>query len=183
MSDYIFEDYIKSLSNTEDSFRTFGMIFEAGMDVEARKNLIETPMTEKRNGVRSVSEDLLNKQNSFYVVGAFLKTLNELGFRVEETIEEECDFCGTMLPNEHLQLSVEFNYGEGVIDYRVVYMDFRESQGAVNLLKSIFDGGWGLPSFNNTLDPNNLFEDLETFMRDFRRSWDKYNKVIKEKIG
>lgn len=177
---YIFENYIKALE-VEDTFRTFGMVFETGLDEEARKNLTETPMTEKRNGVRSVSEDVLANQNTFYTVGAFLKTLTELGFRVEETVEEECDFCGTLLPSEHLQVSIEFSYGSGEVEYSVTYMDFRESQGTENFLNSVFGDGWGMPDFSNTLNPSNLFEDLETFMRDFRKSWGKYQKIIKDK--
>jgi hypothetical protein len=171
MSQYIFEDYIKALK-IEDTFRTFGMVFEAGLDKEARKNLIKTPMTEKRNGVRSVSERVLVDQNSFYVVGVFLKVLNEIGFRVEETVEEGCDFCGIMLPNEHLQLSVEFSYGSGFeVEYSVLYI-------SENFLNS---DGWGMLDFSNTLNPFNLFEDLETFIQDFRKSWGKYQKIIKDK--
>jgi hypothetical protein len=182
MSDYLFEDYIKSLSPTKDTFRTFGMVFEVGLDEEARKNLIENPMTEKRNGIRGVSEEVLENENTFYVVGAFLKLLQELGFSVEETVEEESDFCGSITLNDNLTISVEFSYGKGIIEYKVQYMDDREVQGEDNFLKALFDGGWGLPNFNNTLDPHNLFEDLETFMRDFRRSWDKYQKILKTKV-
>lgn len=181
---FIFDDYLKVL-NVEDTFKTYGLMFESTLEVEARQKLCETPITEKRNGVRVLTDNILQDQNSFYVVGAFLKILNELGFRVEETLEEECDFCGTLWVNEtDLQISVEFSYGEENIEYKVVYIDNRLSvSNSEDLLKEIF-GGESTRSrtgFFNLLRPNSLYDDLETFLLDFRRSWKDHNQLLKDR--
>ncbi len=175
----IFEDFLKTL-NVKDTFRTFGLVFESAISDKGQQNLLQQDFTEKRNGVRGVSDEVLQDQNTFYVVGAFLKTLTELGFRVEETLEEECDFCGTLwVGGTQLQISVEFNYGKEEVEYNVVYIDSRES---TDLLEVIFGGGDQQKSgFSNTLKPDVLYDDLDTFMRDFRRSWTHHNKVLQEK--
>lgn len=179
---FIFEDFLKVLDE-EDTFKTYGLMFESTLEVSARQNLCEKPMTEKRNGVRAVSDEVLQNQNSFYTVGAFLKLLKELGFTVEETLEEECDFCGTLWANNYeLQISVEFSYGTNEVEYKVQYIDSREETGnPEDLLKEIFGGSTKSNSgFNNYLTPQTLYDDLETFMRDFRRSWKRHNDHIKE---
>lgn len=174
----IFEDFLKTL-NVKDTFRTFGLVFESAISDKGQQSLLQQGFTEKRNGVRGVSDDVLQDQNTFYVVGAFLKTLTELGFRVEETLEEECDFCGTLwVGGTQLQISVEFNYGKEEVEYKVVFIDSRESS---DLLSVIFGGDESCGTqFENTLKPSMLYDDLDTFMRDFRRSWTHHNKVLQE---
>ena len=44
---FIFDDYLKVL-NVEDTFKTYGLMFESTLEVEARQKLCETPITEKR---------------------------------------------------------------------------------------------------------------------------------------
>lgn len=178
---FIFEDFLKVLDE-EDTFKTYGLMFESTLEVGARQNLCEMPMTEKRNGVRGVSDEVLQNQNSFYTVGVFLKLLKELGFRVEETLEEECDFCGTLWVNNYeLQISVEFSYGTNEVEYNVQYIDNREkANNAEDLLKEIFGGESSKSGFNNYLQPETLYDDLETFMRDFRKSWKRHNDHIKD---
>lgn len=187
---FFFADFLESetaLKGVKDTFRTYGLMFECGIEEKARQNLIEQLMTEKRNGVRGVSDEVLENQNSFYVVGAFLKLLHELGFRVEETLEEECDFCGVMLLDENrLQIDIEFSYGEDVVEYSINFNDEREHTrhtSAEEFLEGIFNGGWGLTKLTGVLNPSSLYDDLEGFMRSFRRSWATYQKVLKEKIG
>ncbi len=180
---YDFDEFLKVL-NVSDSFRTYGLMFETTLEEQARKSLIEDSISEKRNGVRGVCDDVLDNQNTFYAVGAFLKLLKELGFEVMETLDEEWDFCGSMMLDEdRLQISVEFNYGESFVDYYVMYSDERETQGAELLLQSIFEGGWNLPKIEGVLDPSSLYDSLESFMRQFRSSWDSYKKIIKTKVG
>ena len=184
---FLFEDFLNhTIAGVSDSFRTYGIMFEETLGDPARQNLIEQPMTEKRNGVRGVSEEVLENQNTFYTIGAFLKVLHELGFRVEETVEEECDFCGVMLCDEdRLQIDIEFNYGEDVVEYSINFNDEREHTGhtsAEEFLQGIFSGGWDLPKLTGVLDPSSLYDDLEGFMRTFRRSWSEYKKVLKEKV-
>lgn len=187
---FIFADFLESdtaLKGVSDTFRTYGLMFECAIEENARQNLIEQPMTEKRNGVRGISDEILENQNTFYAIGAFLKLLHELGFRVEETVEEECDFCGVMHCDEdRLQIDIEFNYGEDVIEYSINFNDEREHTGhtsAEEFLEGIFKGGWNLPKLTGVLNPSSLYDDLEGFMRTFRRSWSEYKKVLKEKVG
>ena len=182
---YNFDDYLKKIKAT-DSFRTYGLMFETSLEEEARKSLIETNVTEKRNGMKGVSDEILEGQNSFYAIGVFLKVLSELGFTVEETLDESWDFCGSMLlDNDQLQIAVEFNYGEDVVEYEVMFCDEREHTGHTNadeFLEGIFNGGWNLPKIANVLNPSSLYDDLETFMRDFRGAWDKYKRIVQQKV-
>lgn len=187
---FIFADFLESdtaLKGVSDTFRTYGLMFECAIEENARQNLIEQPMTEKRNGVRGISDEILENQNTFYAIGAFLKLLHELGFRVEETVEEECDFCGVMLLDEdRLQIDIEFSYGEEMVEYSINFNDEREHTGhtsAEEFLEGIFKGGWNLPKLTGVLNPSSLYDDLESFMRTFRRSWSEYKKVLKEKVG
>jgi hypothetical protein len=187
---FIFADFLESetaLKGVEDTFKTYGLMFECGIEENARQNLIELPMTEKRNGVRGVSDEVLENQNTFYAIGAFLKLLHELGFRVEETVEEECDFCGVMLLDEdRLQIDIEFSYGGEMIEYSINFRDEREHTGHTStreFLLGIFNGGWNLPKLTGVLNPSSLYDDLEGFMLTFRRSWSEYKKVLKEKVG
>ena len=183
---YDFDDFLKTLK-VPDSFRTYGLIFESALEEEARKSLIEVAVTEKRNGMKGISDEVLEGQNIFYVVGAFLKVLSELGFQVEETLDDNWDFCGSMLLDEgQLQIAVEFNYGENAIEYEVMFCDEREHKGhdsSEGLLMDILSGGWNLPTLANVLKPSSLYDDLETFMRDFRGAWDKYKKIASQHIG
>ncbi len=182
---YNFDDFLLSIK-AKDSFRTYGLMFESALEEKSRKSLIETTITEKRNGIRGISDEIFEGQNNFYAVGAFLKVLSELGFEVEETLDESWDFCGSMLLDEdQLQISVEFNYGEDVVEYEVMFCDEREHTGHTNateLLEGIFSGGWNLPKIANVLSPSSLYDDLETFMRDFRNAWDKYKKIVAQKL-
>lgn len=180
---YDFDEFLKVL-NVSDSFRTYGLMYETTLDEDARKFLVENPISEKRSGIRGVCDDLLDNQTTFYAVGVFLKLLKELGFEVMETLDEEWDFCGSMMLDENrLQVSVEFNYGEYFVEYYVMYTDERETQGPELLLQSIFEGGWNLPKVEGVLDPSDLYDSLESFMRQFRSSWDSYKKIIKTKVG
>ena len=176
-----FDDFLESLDkDVEDTFRTFGLMFETTIDEKSRENVIKNSMTERRSNVRGVSDEILENQNTFYVIAVFLKLLNELGFQVEETLDETWDFCGSMLlDDDQLQVSVEFKYGQDEVEYEVMYNDERELKtgtGAEDLLDSIFNGGWDLPRFNSTLSPIQLYDDLEEFMTDFRSSWSEYKK-------
>ena len=68
---FIFADFLESetaLKGVEDTFKTYGLMFECGIEENARQNLIELPMTEKRNGVRGVSDEVLENQNTFYAI-------------------------------------------------------------------------------------------------------------------
>ena len=186
---FVFADFLESdtaLKGVTDTFRTYGLMFECAIEEDARQNLIEQPMTEKRNGVRGVSDEILENQNSFYAIGSFLKVLHELGFRVEETVEEECDFCGVMLCDENrLQIDIEFSYGEDVVEYSINFSDEREHTGHESqreFLEGIFNGGWNLPKLTGVLNPSSLYDDLEGFMRTFRRSWSEYKKILKGKV-
>lgn len=186
---FIFADFLESetaLKGVSDTFRTYGLMFECALEEDARQNLIEQPMTEKRNGIRGITDEVLESQNTFYAIGAFLKLLHELGFRVEETVEEECDFCGVMHCEEgHLQIDIEFNYGEYVVDYKINFNDDREyarNQSPDEFLKGFFNGGWNLPNLTGVLDPSSLYDDLEGFMLTFRRSWSEYKKILKENV-
>ena len=86
-----FYSFIKELK-VQDTFRTYGLVFDT-LKSQVRKNLISTTFTEKRSGVRGLcDEGLLEGQNTFYVIGAFLKVLNELGFNIEETVDDATDF-------------------------------------------------------------------------------------------
>ena len=185
---FIFADFLEAdtaLKGVSDTFKTYGLMFECAIEENARQNLIEQSMTEKRNGVRGVTDEILEGQNTFYAIGAFLKVLHELGFRVEETTEEECDFCGVMICDEdRLQIDIEFSYGEDVVEYSIKFNDEREHSGhndAYEFLDNIFSGGWGLLTLTGVLDPNSLYDDLEGFMRNFRQSWSEYKKTLKEK--
>lgn len=187
---FIFADFLETdtaLKGVEDTFRTYGLMFECALEENARQNLIEKTMTEKRNGVRGVSDEVLENQNSFYAIGAFLKVLHELGFRVEETVEEECDFCGVMLCDEdRLQIDIEFSYGEDMVEYSINFSDEREHTGHTTpqeFLEDIFNGGWNLPKLTGVLNPSSLYDDLEGFMLSFRKSWSEYKKILKEKVG
>lgn len=184
---FIFADFLEAdtaLKGVADTFRTYGLMFECALEENARQNLIEQPMTEKRNGVRGVSDEVLENQNTFYTIGAFLKVLHELGFRVEETVEEECDFCG-VITQDYLQIDIEFSYGEDMVEYKIVFNDEREHTGhksPEDRLKGILNGGWDLPKLTGVLNPSSLYDDLEGFMRTFRRSWSEYKKVLKTKV-
>ncbi len=169
-----FEDFLDVL-NAKDTFRTYGLVFNTAISEDAKENLIKNNITEKRNGVRGVSDEVLENQNSFYAVGVFLKSLSELGFRVEETLEEECDFCGTLwVKDTELQISVEFSYGANEVEYSVVYIE-KSNSSTEDFLKSIFDEEKpARAGFTNTLNPDSLYDDLDTFMRDFRRSWKRH---------
>lgn len=187
---FVFADFLESataLKDVKDTFRTYGLMFECGIEEGARQNLIELPMTEKRNGVRGITDEILEGQNTFYAIGAFLKVLHELGFRVEETLEEECDFCGVMLLDEdRLQIDIEFSYGEDMVEYSINFNDEREHTGhqtPTEFLEGLFNGGWGLTKLTGVLNPSSLYDDLEGFMRNFRKSWSQYKKVLKEKVG
>ena len=178
-----FDEFLEVL-NVDDSFRTYGLMFETTLGDKARQSLIKEPISEKRNGVRGICDTLLDNQNTFYAVGAFLKLLKELGFEVMETLDEEWDFCGSMMLDEdRLQIAVEFNYGESFVDYSVMYSDERETLSADLLLDSIFSGGWNLPKIEGVLDPSDLYDSLESFMRHFRSSWDSYKIILKNKVG
>lgn len=183
---YNFDLYLECLKNTLDSYRTYGLVFESSLNEETRKHLIETPITEIRNGVRGVSDDgVLEKQNTFYTIGVFLKFLSEMGFTVCETVEEEWDFCGD-ITKDNFSLTVDFKYGLEMVEYKVLLSDEREHTGhqdTKEFLEGIFKGGWNLPKFEGVLVSDNLYEDLETFMRDFRKAWSSYKKIVKEKVG
>jgi len=185
---FIFADFLDTaLKGVGDTFRTYGIMFECAIEENARQNLIELPMTEKRNGVSGITDEILDDQNTFYAIGAFLKVLHELGFSVEETVEEECDFSGVMLCDEdRLQIDIEFNYGEDMVEYSINFSDEREHTGHTStreFLEDIFNGGWNLPKLTGLLNPSSLYDDLEGFMLTFRRSWSEYKKVLKEKVG
>jgi hypothetical protein len=188
MSDFPhrFEEYLESLK-AQDTFRTYSVVFESALEDETRKHLIENPVTEIRSGVRGVSDDgVLEKQNCFYTIGVFLKCLNEMGFEVTETVEEDFDFT-SVLTHKNLSLEVGFDYSfDNHVEYKVMFSDDREHTGHKDVhgfLEGIFKGGWGLPNFEGLLDTNNLYEDLETFMRDFRKAWGQYQNTLKEKTG
>jgi hypothetical protein len=185
---FIFADFLEAdtaLKGVLDTFKTYGLMFECAIEENARQNLIEQSMTEKRNGVRGVTDEILEGQNTFYAIGAFLKVLHELGFRVEETTEEECDFCGVMICDEdRLQIDIEFSYGEEMVEYSINFSDEREHTGHTStddFLQDLFNGGWGLPKLSGVLTPSSLYDDLEGFMLTFRRSWSEYKKTLKEK--
>lgn len=184
---FIFADFLESetaLKGVSDTFRTYGLMFECAIEENARQNLIEQPVTEKRNGVRGITDEILENQNTFYAIGAFLKLLHELGFRVEETVEEECDFCGVMLvDDDQCQIDIEFSYGVDVVEYSINFNDERETSTPNELLNRIFKGGWNLPKLTGVINPSSLYDDLEGFMRDFRGSWATYQKVLKKKMG
>ena len=61
----IFEDFLKTL-NVKDTFRTFGLVFESAISEKGQQSLLQQGFTEKRNGVRGVSDDVLQDQNTFY---------------------------------------------------------------------------------------------------------------------
>jgi hypothetical protein len=183
MPPFSFQDFLEAIG-VQDSFRTYGIVFEAGLKEEVRRHLIENDITEKRNGVRGVNDvGVLDKGDTFYTVGVFLKCLHELGFHIEETMEEEADFCGDFT-RDTFQILVDFNYGSDVVGYKVLFSDVREHQSHENqeeFLAGILNGGWGLPKFEGVLNPSSLYDDLETFMRDFRKSWGKYQKIVEKK--
>jgi hypothetical protein len=181
---------VETLKNSikEDEYPTFGLIFEEGISLEGRENLTTLPISEIRSGVRGISDNLLSDQNTFYVIGVFLKFLSELGFSIRETLEEDCDFEGSM-DLEHLQITVDFNYGHDCIEYSCVFSDHREHQnveenleGGKGILEALFSGGWSLPSFKGLLHQATLCDDLESFIYDFRQSWVRYQEIVKDKI-
>lgn len=179
-----FEDFLKVLDpeylENEDSFSTFGLMFECALDEKSRQNLIESPMTEKRFNMVGVSDSVLEKQNTFYVIGAFLKLLKELNFTVEETLDENWDFCGHIMTDKRqLQVSVEFNYGESEVEYEIMFSDERDNT-IQNFIKGE-DLSWNFENVVGTLSPSHLYEDFETFLRDFRITWGRYRKFLKEK--
>lgn len=181
-----FDEYLESLKDTQDTFRTYSVVFESALEDETRKHLIENSATEIRSGVRGVSDDgVLEKQNTFYTVGVFLKCLTEMGFEVCETVEEDFDFSAN-ITKEPFSIEVGFDYCANHVEYKVIFSDEREHTGhkdAKEFLEGIFNGGWNLPKFEGILASDNLYDDLETFMRDFRKAWSSYKEIVKEKVG
>lgn len=181
-----FEEYLGSLKEAPDTFRTFGVVFESALEDDIRKHLIENTVTEIRSGVRGVSDEgVLHQQNTFYTVGVFLKCLNEMGFEVCETVEEDFDFSAN-ITKESFSIEVGFDYCANHVEYKVIFSDDREHTGhkdTKEFLEGIFNGGWNLPKFEGLLVSSTLYDDLETFMRDFRRAWGSYKKIVKEKVG
>jgi hypothetical protein len=183
-SKFIFADFLEQTLKCDDTFVTYGLMFECCISEEGRQNLCEKPISEKRNGVTGISDELLLNQSTFYAIGAFLKLLKELNFDVQETKDTESDFVGTLF-KDPLQIDVEFNYGEKEIDYKVIFRDDREHSGhksTKEFLERILNGGWNLPTIEGLIKPSSLYDDLETFLRDFRLLWVKYQSVLKEKV-
>ena len=170
-----FNDFLGVLK-AKDTFRTYGFCFEEGIDQAGRIFLCQKKITEKRT-LRGVSDEVPPNKGRFFVVGAFLKMLCELGFEVIETTEEETDFRGT-LNHDLYTIDVDFNYDEVGLEYHVKIMNETNTPTAAEAFLDYLLNPSNRLGFSGVVRHTHLYDDLDTFMRDFRGEWDKYQKTL-----